>query len=83
MGKKADYDKFATDKKSFQAESRKRTVKSWQKQDRADSRANTFSVLGIIAIILLVATVFSVLRGEQEQITFSGFLKIVFIRFST
>lgn len=77
MAKKVDYNKLSTNKKEFQVESRKRTVRSWQKQDRAEKREKTFSILGIVAVILLVATVFSVLRGNQEQVTFRGFLEFL------
>lgn len=77
MAKKNDYGQFLAHKQLYKQEQRERTVKNWQKQDRAEKREKTFSILGIVAVILLVATVFSVLRGDQEQITFRGFLEFL------
>lgn len=71
------YDKARDSKSAFNAQKRIRTVESWQKQDKLESRAKTFSLLGVISLILLVATLFSVLRGDQEQITFKGFLEFL------
>lgn len=69
------YDNLRTNDKSFKAQSRLRTIESWQKQDKRDRQESTIGVLKLITIILLFFAIVGALRN-QELFTFKGLLDL-------
>ena len=71
---KKDYTNMTS--QEFQAEKKSRTIKSWQKQDRAESSEKRLGVFNLIILVLMIFAVFAVLNN-RELLTFKGLLQFL------